>query len=118
MEKITKLNDKYLVIKKEDLDRYFSQYTHGIFTTEEEGKVIDRIPFNTVLEEIEKDREQNGKTPNNYVGLNLDDEIDLEHLVFTIQEKYHKLGIAGLYKIKVEKFAIDLVNAILKTKGK
>lgn len=117
MNEIVKLDDKYVVIKTEDLEKYFSQFTKGIFTTEEEGKVIDRVPFNTVLEEIKKDRESFGKHPQNYVVLNLDDEIDLEYLVFKIQEKYHKLGISGLYKIKVEKLAVDLVNAILKTKG-
>lgn len=57
------------------------------------------------------------KLDNKYVVLNLDDTIDLEYLVSTIQEKYHKLGISGLYNIKVEKLAIDLVNAIRKTNG-
>ena len=100
-----KLDDKYLVIKKEDLERYFSQYTHGIFTTEEEGKVIDRVPFNTVLEEIAKDRDESGKTPNNYVVLNLDDKIDVGYL---------RAIWLGMGVLTVSDVATELINAILR----
>ena len=121
MEKISKLEDKYIVIKTEDLDNYFSQYTHGIFTTEEEGKVIDRIPFNTVLEEIVKDREIYGKTPNNYVVLNMDDQIDLKYLRLQIQKTIENKIFdrhEGSEKIesKVSDVAIGFVNAILKAR--
>lgn len=53
---------------------------------------------------------------NKYLVLKLEDDIDLEYLVDIIDEKYNKLGVKGLYNIKVKKLGIDLVNAILKTK--
>ena len=119
MKEISKLDDKYIVIKTEDLEKYFSQYTRGIFTTEEEGKVIDRVPFNTVLEEIAKDREENGETPNNYVVLNLDDQIDLKYLRLQIQKTIENKIFdrhEGTKKIesKVSDVAIAFVNAILR----
>jgi len=116
MTEIKKLDDKYLVIKKEDLDRYFSQFTRGVFTTKEEQKLIDQRPFKTVIEVINEERERQGKKPNKYVILNLDDKIDInsisQHLqnIIHFPEKYPD-------KIKVKDIAVDLVNAILKAKG-
>ena len=49
---------------------------------------------------------------NKYLVLKLSDTIDLEYLVSVINKKYSKLGVSSLYDVKVEKLAIDLVNAI------
>lgn len=114
MEKeITELDmDKYLVVKRDDLERYFSQFTKGVFTTEQEGKYIDSIPFNLVLEEIQNQREAEGKPQNKYLVLNLDDEIDQNHLI-------RKLNLTPTTPpLKVKDIAVALVNAILKTKEK
>ena len=61
---------------------------------------------------------------NSYVILNLDDEIDLKYLIEKIS--YHlahtnmKFGVfhRNEYNPKVKNVAVDIVNAILKAKGK
>jgi len=108
---ITKLEDKYLVIKKKELDEYFSQFTRGVFTTKEEQKLIDQRPFNTVLEIIKEERERQGKKTNKYVVLNLDDEIDLTFLTAQLERLLVKDT-----NVKVKDIAVDLVNAILNAK--
>lgn len=102
MKKTQKLGDKYLVLKKDDICGRLTEY--------------GQRQLNQLVDDINSDRKQDGKNIQKYVVLNLDDEIDLEQLMFSIQKKYCKLGIPGLYKPKVEKFAIDLVNAIFKAK--
>ena len=109
---ITKLEGKYLVIKKKELDEYFSQFTRGVFTTEEEQKLIDQIPFNTVIEVIKKERERQGKKPNKYVVLNLEDELDLNFLTAKLERL-----LVNDNNVKVKDIAVDLVNAILEAKG-
>ena len=44
-----KEEDKYLVLKREDLDNYFSQYTKETFTNAEEQAVIEQVPFFEVI---------------------------------------------------------------------
>lgn len=110
MEEIKKLDDKYVVIKTEDLEKYFSQFTKGIFTTEDEGKVIDRIPFNTVLEEIKKDRESFGKQQQKYVVLNLDDEANIDYLISKLVS--HTKRLTTPY-VQIKDISVDLINAIL-----
>ena len=109
---ITELDDEYLVIKKEDLDRYFSQFTRGVFTTKEEQKLINQIPFNTVLEVINDERERQGKKPNKYVVLNFEDELDLNFLTAQLERL-----LVNDTNVKVKDIAVDLVNAILTAKG-
>lgn len=104
MKEINKLDDKYLVLKWTDITESLNK--------EHTKQLVD------IIHEIDTYRLLvHEKSVNKYCVLNLNDDIDLEYLVDTILDKYHKLGIPGLYKIKVEKLAIDLVNAILKTKG-
>lgn len=116
MKEITELEDKYLVLKKEDLDRFFSQFTKGIFTTKEEQWRIDKIPFNTVLKEIQAYRQSIGKKDNRYVIPNLDDEIDLSDF-FAYYELLKASG-SQIPIVKVKDIAVALVNAILKAKEK
>ena len=61
----SKKENKYLVIKLEDLDRYFSQFTKGTFTTEDEQLHIDTLTWNEVLREIKND--------NKYIVCNQDE---------------------------------------------
>lgn len=116
MIEITELEDKYLVLKKEDLNRFFSQFTKGIFTTKEEQRHINKIPFNTVLKEIQAYRKSMGKKDNRYVILNLDDDIDLSNLKATLSLRtaYNPTGKPIIKK--VNSIAVALVNAVLKAK--
>ena len=93
MKTIERLDDKYIVIKREDLDNYFSQFTRGVFTTDNELKIINNIPFKIVLEEIIKNREAHGKSENHYVVLNMADEIDLCDLIYRLYRVKHKIEI-------------------------
>lgn len=69
-----KKENKFFVLKQEDLDNYFSQYTKGVFTTEAEQKYIDQIPFNTVVKAIGNMRETEGKPRfNKYIVCNQDE---------------------------------------------
>ena len=60
--------EKFLVINRKHLRDYFSQFTHGIFTTDEEKEHIDSIPFNQVIKEVE---EMIG--PHRYITCNQDE---------------------------------------------
>lgn len=110
MEEINKLDDKYLVIKKEDLERYFSKFTKGLFTTVAESRQMNEIPFLTVIDEIKADRKSRGKNPQNYVVLNLDDELEFNYLLSKIEG--HKKDLETPY-IPVKDIAVDLINSII-----
>ena len=60
-----KKEEKYLVIKLEDLERYFDQFTKGVFTTEDEQNNIDCLTWNEVLREVKND--------NKYIVCNQDE---------------------------------------------
>lgn len=60
-----KKEEKYLVIKLDDLENFFSDFTKGLFTTDEEKKYIDSIPFKEVLEGVKND--------NKYIVCNQDE---------------------------------------------
>ena len=51
----SKKEDKYLVIKLENLENYFSQFTKGTFTTEDEQNVLDTLTWNEVLHALQND---------------------------------------------------------------
>jgi len=55
MKKIKKEENKFLVIKREKLDEYFSQFCSGLFSTEKEARYINQIPFFKVLKELKND---------------------------------------------------------------
>jgi hypothetical protein len=61
--KMFKIEEKYLVLKREDLERFFAQYQRGIFATEEEQKTIAEVPFIYVLEQVRNIRLQGHKNP-------------------------------------------------------
>lgn len=60
-----KKEEKYLVVKLEDLERYFSQFTKGVFTTDEEQNVLDTLTWNEVLHDLQND--------NKYIVCNQDE---------------------------------------------
>ena len=60
-----KKEEKYLVVKLEDLDNYFSQFTKGVFTTEDEQNNIDTLTWNEVLHALQND--------NKYIVCNQDE---------------------------------------------
>ena len=122
METIKKLDKKYLVLKVEDLDKYFSGFQRGVFATSEEQELIDSIPFKKVLMDIDKQRKSEGKNINNeYVVLNQNDNISLSPLIETLSEiRFHKARELAHSVIdplpdhlKVKDISIHLVNAIL-----
>lgn len=47
-----KEKNKFLVIKRSDLDNFFSQFTKNNFTTNEEGENIKSISWQKVLREV------------------------------------------------------------------
>ena len=58
-----KIEEKYLVLKRSDLERFFDQYQRGLFATEEEEKAMREVPFMYVLEAIQDMRKMEGKNP-------------------------------------------------------
>jgi len=60
-----KKEDKYLVIKLEELDNFFSQFTKGIFTTDEEKKIMDKVTWKEVVDAVSND--------NKYIVCNQDE---------------------------------------------
>ena len=60
-----KKEDKFIVLKREDLDNFFSQYTKKKFTTAEEQAVIEQIPFFEVIDNMKND--------NKYIVCNQDE---------------------------------------------
>lgn len=60
-----KKENKYMVLKLEDLDNFFSQYTKGVFTTPAEQDEINSVPFVYVIEQLKND--------NKYIVCNQDE---------------------------------------------
>jgi len=60
-----KKEEKYLVIKLKDLNRYFDQFTKGLFTTIDEQNIIDTLTWNEVLHALQND--------NKYIVCNQDE---------------------------------------------
>lgn len=116
--RVTELADKYIVVKREDIHKYLKGNSR--YHTED--------GFYSYLNVINIHRKQDGKKDNRYVVLNLDDEISLAHLSGKLTEIIHKrmlehldeekgtLHEANLEPIKVKDIAVDLVNAILRSK--
>lgn len=111
MEYIKRLDDKYLVIKLDDLDNYFSQFKDGIFTSDNELRINDLIRFRAVRDGVAKKREAQGKSKNHYVVLNMSDEIDLCDLIHRLYEKHKSMGETN--ECYVKNIATDIINAIL-----
>ena len=60
-----KKEEKYMVLKLDDLENFFSQYTKGIFTNDEEKKNIDNVTWKEVLDAVKND--------NKYIVCNQDE---------------------------------------------
>jgi hypothetical protein len=52
--KEVKKENKYLILKIEDVENYFSQFTENKFTTPEEQARIEQEPFWAVVNELDK----------------------------------------------------------------
>lgn len=97
---------KYYVLKGEDIKKYLSF---------EEREELRDIYF-----KIYSRREQEGKKENQYLVLNMDDEMYikyLENLFGEIRKEFRRLHQPeGEHKVTVRDIAVDLVNAILRAK--
>jgi hypothetical protein len=110
MNKIKELDDKYLVLKWDDIDKL-------------PKKQFDKMA--EVIDEIGSMRTKEGKTYlNKYLVLNLADEIDTLFLSYQIAAKSYKIWREAGGNIKesfkkhtVKDIALDIVNSILKVKG-
>ena len=99
---ITELDDKYIVVKREDIHKYLKGNSR--YHTED--------GFYSYLNVIKIHRNQAGKKDNRYVVLNLEDELDLTFLTAQLERLLVKDT-----NVNVKDIAVDLVNAILKAKG-
>lgn len=100
MKEIKHLEDKYVVIKWDDIGL-------GL-------KLEQKEELYMILKTIQTYRKAQNKKENRYVVLNLDDEIDLDMLRRSLN--VCRLKYTPCY-YKVKDIAVDLVNAILKAKG-
>ncbi len=106
-EEITKLDDKYLVLKWSDINSALDA-------------PMQKLHFINLVEEIQHHRKVNNKKNNNYVVLNLDDEISIDYLIERFKRFYIDCGeCEGQYNdVRIKRIAVDLVNAVLKAKEK
>ncbi len=108
---ITKLDDKYFVAKIEDLDDLDDLRT---------GHFKDII---YALESIRKGKGKKKIYPS-YLVLNLDDEFSMPYLNEKVQDiittRMHKAFFDDKENLPlyIKDIAVDLINAILKAKGK
>ena len=98
MDKIKELDNKYIVVKWEDV------FNHNFLTTEEHDI------FKKCLYRISECRKQDGKHDNEYIVLNLEDEANIDYLLNALE--LHKRDLNTPY-IAIKDIAIDLINAIL-----
>ena len=54
--KAKKEKNKFLVLKNEDIENYFSQFTRGLFTTDVEKKYMESIPYKEVIEDLKNNK--------------------------------------------------------------
>ncbi len=110
MNEIKELDDKYLVLKWDDINKL-------------PKKQFDKIT--EIIDDIGSSRTNEGKTySNKYLVLKLDDEIDTLHLSYQIAAKSYKIWREAGGNIKesfkkhtVKDIARDIENSILKLKG-
>ena len=94
MNEITELDDKYLVLKIDDISERLTEY--------------GQRQLNQLVDDINSDRKQDGKNIQKYVVLNLVDKIDTVYLTKQLEDWIQPR------MLKVEDIATDLVNAVLK----
>lgn len=101
--KIEKLDTKYFVLKSEDIGKFLSK--EEIFN------------LHDLSNKISNGRKVEGKQDNEYVVLNLDDDINVWKLFHKIDDDYISKPSGGRERITtIKRFSIDIVNAILSTK--
>ena len=98
MHEITELDNKYAVVKWEDL------FNADILTTEEYDT------FRQCLHRISEHRKRAEKHDNKYVVLNLEDEANIDYLLAALESR--KKDLKTPY-ISMKDISIDLVNAVL-----
>jgi hypothetical protein len=101
MTPINELDDKYLVLKWDDIGKL---------------KAIDKTNLNTIIGRIGVVRRK--KEEHKYVVLNLDDDIDLEYLLHYIRYNTCDRPMGRYARFCVKDIALGLVNAILNVKDK
>lgn len=102
-EEIKELDmDKYLVLKWDDIGKYLS--------------LPQKEELHEIIKSITIERARFGHKPQNqYLVLNLEDEIDTDALYDYMVESKECFNGNGITKVK--NLALHLVNAILKAKG-
>lgn len=111
MPEITELDmNKYLVLKWDDINKLSRN---------------KKIELGRIINAVSNNRSFENKKDNNYLVLNLDDEIHLSNIIESfvwIKRKLFlkSLGAAKRFDgdVKVSDIAVALVNAILKAKEK
>ena len=96
MVEINKLDDKYLVLKIDDISERLTEY--------------GQRQLNQLVDDINSDRKQDGKNIQKYVVLNLDDEANIDFLISRLVS--HTRRLTTPY-IPIKDIGVDLVNAIL-----
>lgn len=102
MKEIKELENKYLVLKWDDINNL--DFNH-------------RQMIQEAVLSILRNRAHAGKNEHNYVVLNLDDDISIQYLHDIIHDYFYKLGkTEEFYTVKIKCLAHHLVNAILNAK--
>ena len=103
MSEITKIDEsKYIVYKIKDLNK------------------LPKEMFNKFLEvdnEYRNIRIKQYKSFTKYLVLKMDDEIDINYLMYHIHEKLQKLGRKDFYNVPIKHISVTIVNSILKLKS-
>ena len=94
------------MIEKIDMSKYYVLKNDDVLQILDNNEIQSLGDIATKIGGI---RKQNGKKPfNSYLVLNLDDEIDVGYL---------RMVWMCMNKLTVRKIAVDMVNAILRSKG-
>ena len=96
MVEINKLDDKYLVLKIDDISERLTEY--------------GQRQLNQLVDDINSDRKQDGKNIQKYVVLNLDDEANIDYLISRLVSHTERLTTPY---VSIKDISVDLINAIL-----
>ncbi len=95
-------------IKEIDMDKYYVIEKSDAAT---ELSLTQKQSLVDILTTIKYERVMHNKPENNYLVLNMDNEIDTEYFWRCMNFYVHKFKT-----VKIKDIAVDLVSAILKTK--
>lgn len=101
MKPITQLEQKYLIVKADDL-KYLD--------------TVDRASFIESMRYIQDGRKKDGKPSNHYVVLNLSDKVDIQRLIIDLEGIDAHTTFPKF--VDVDEIATTLINAILSTQEK